>query len=166
MGPRSSIGSPVTFMIRPRVPGPTGTMMGDPVSDALLPRTRPSVPIFMSSQCLQLSTMNHNSLPSIAMHRTTFSPKCCYYEYQYICNDGCVSCRRRTATSRTSLLPPLSVTRALRMGGSLSVSNFTVLYYQHPILIMFEAPGQIFAGSGARRRRKNFQITHHPRRHQ
>lgn len=33
--------------------------------------------------------------------------------------------RRRTETSRTSLLPWLSVWRALRIGGSLAVSNFT-----------------------------------------
>lgn len=44
IGPRSSIGSPVTFMIRPRVPGPTGIMIGEPVSLTLDPRTRPSVP--------------------------------------------------------------------------------------------------------------------------
>ena len=44
MGPRSSMGSPVTFMMRPRVPGPTGTKMGYPVSFAVAPRTRPSVP--------------------------------------------------------------------------------------------------------------------------
>jgi hypothetical protein len=35
------------------------------------------------------------------------------------------------------------------MGGSLSVSNFTVSYYQHPVLIMSGALGQIFAGPGA-----------------
>jgi hypothetical protein len=46
MGPRSSMGSPVTFMIRPRVPGPTGIMIGEPVSVAIEPRTRPSVPSF------------------------------------------------------------------------------------------------------------------------
>ena len=32
-----------------------------------------------------------------------------------------------TATSRTSLLPPLSVVRALRMAGSCSVSNLTAM---------------------------------------
>ena len=58
MGPRSSMGSPVTFMMRPRVPTPTGTMMGLPVSVAFAPRTRPSV-------------------PSMAMHRTVCSPRCC-----------------------------------------------------------------------------------------
>ena len=44
IGPRSSIGSPVTLTIRPRVAGPTGIVMGAPVSTALEPRTRPSVP--------------------------------------------------------------------------------------------------------------------------
>lgn len=32
IGPLSSTGSPITFMIRPRVSWPTGTMMGAPVS--------------------------------------------------------------------------------------------------------------------------------------
>lgn len=32
-------------MIRPRVPGPTGIIIGEPVSVAVRPRTRPSVPI-------------------------------------------------------------------------------------------------------------------------
>jgi len=43
MGPRSSIGSPITLMILPRVSGPTGTKMGLPVSKTGYPRTRPSV---------------------------------------------------------------------------------------------------------------------------
>lgn len=45
MGPRSSMGSPMTFMIRPRHSGPTGIMIGAPVSMTLVPRTRPSVPM-------------------------------------------------------------------------------------------------------------------------
>lgn len=44
MGPRSSIGSPMTFMMRPRQAGPTGMRMGAPVSTTAWPRTRPSVP--------------------------------------------------------------------------------------------------------------------------
>ena len=32
IGPASSTGSPMTFMIRPRQPGPTGTVIGPPVS--------------------------------------------------------------------------------------------------------------------------------------
>ena len=32
IGPASSIGSPITFMMRPRVAGPTGTVIGPPVS--------------------------------------------------------------------------------------------------------------------------------------
>src|SRR5476651_1823292 len=58
MGPASSIGSPITFMMRPRVAGPTGTRMGVPVSITSWPRVRPSV-------------------VSMAMARTAFSPRCC-----------------------------------------------------------------------------------------
>ena len=43
MGPRSSMGSPMTLIILPRVSGPTGTRIGAPVSITLWPRTRPSV---------------------------------------------------------------------------------------------------------------------------
>lgn len=49
-GPRSSMGSPVTLMIRPRVPWPTGILMGAPVSSASAPRTRPSVPVYIVSR--------------------------------------------------------------------------------------------------------------------
>src|SRR5580704_10336582 len=58
MGPASSTGSPITFMMRPSVPGPTGTAIGRPVSCTDWPRTRPSV-------------------ESMAMQRTVDSPKCC-----------------------------------------------------------------------------------------
>ena len=54
-GPLSSMGSPMTLMIRPSVSGPTGIVMGDPTSTHAWPLTRPSV-------------------PSIAMVRTVFSP--------------------------------------------------------------------------------------------
>src|SRR3954462_13197330 len=57
IGPASSIGSPMTFMMRPRQAGPTGTVMGLPVSKTSWPRTRPSV-------------------VSMAMARTAFSPRC------------------------------------------------------------------------------------------
>jgi hypothetical protein len=57
IGPRSSIGSPITFMIRPRVIGPTGTRIWPPVSRTGWPRVRPSV-------------------ESIAMVRTVDSPRC------------------------------------------------------------------------------------------
>jgi hypothetical protein len=57
IGPASSTGSPMTFMMRPRHAGPTGTMIGEPVSVTSWPRTRPSV-------------------ESIAMVRTVFSPRC------------------------------------------------------------------------------------------
>jgi hypothetical protein len=57
IGPASSIGSPMTFMMRPSVPGPTGTMIEEPVSTTGWPRVRPSV-------------------VSMAMVRTVFSPRC------------------------------------------------------------------------------------------
>ena len=69
IGPRSSIGSPMTFMMRPSVFGPTGTRICEPVALTVWPRVRPSV-------------------ESMAIVRTTFSPRCC-------------------ATSRTRRLPPI-----------------------------------------------------------
>ena len=57
-GPASSTGSPMTFMMRPSVSSPTGTVIGAPVSVTAWPRTRPSV-------------------VSMAMQRTVFSPRCC-----------------------------------------------------------------------------------------
>src|SRR5579863_8888048 len=57
-GPASSTGSPMTLMMRPSVPTPTGTMIGAPVSATSWPRTRPSV-------------------VSMAMVRTVDSPRCC-----------------------------------------------------------------------------------------
>merc|ERR1719309_255680 len=86
MGPRSSMGSPMTLMILPRVSSPTGILMGEPVSTTAWPLTRPSV-------------------PSMAMVRTVFSPKC-------------------WATSRTSLGDLFVTSRALRISGSPS-SNWT-----------------------------------------
>src|ERR1700676_309882 len=58
IGPASSTGSPITFMMRPSVPAPTGTMIGLPVSPTSWPRPRPSA-------------------VSIAMVRTVDSPRCC-----------------------------------------------------------------------------------------
>jgi len=43
IGPLSSIGYPMTFMILPKHSGPTGTMIGLPVSSTGYPLTRPSV---------------------------------------------------------------------------------------------------------------------------
>src|ERR1700759_800770 len=57
IGPASSTGSPMTFMMRPSVPSPTGTAIGRPVSVTSWPRTRPSV-------------------ASIAIVRTVDSPRC------------------------------------------------------------------------------------------
>src|SRR6202451_1734995 len=57
IGPASSTGSRIRFMMRPSVPAPTGTMIGLPVSPTSWPRTRPSA-------------------VSIAMVRTVDSPRC------------------------------------------------------------------------------------------
>src|SRR5665213_1058008 len=57
IGPASSTGSPITFMMRPSVPTPTGTMIGLPVSPTSWPRAKPSA-------------------VSIAMVRTVYSPRC------------------------------------------------------------------------------------------
>src|SRR5713101_2913608 len=57
-GPASSTGSPMTLMMRPSVPSPTGTVIGPPLSLTSWPRTRPSV-------------------ESMATVRTVDSPKCC-----------------------------------------------------------------------------------------
>ena len=58
IGPLPSVASPITFISRPSVSGPTGTAIGPPVLRTSIPRTRPSV-------------------VSIAMQRTVFSPRCC-----------------------------------------------------------------------------------------
>ena len=55
-GPRSSIGSPMTLIMRPRVPGPTGTLIGEPTSTTFWPRT-------------------NRSVESMAIVRTVFWPK-------------------------------------------------------------------------------------------
>jgi hypothetical protein len=43
IGPLSSIGSPMTFIILPKVSGPTGTIIGPPVSLTGYPLIKPSV---------------------------------------------------------------------------------------------------------------------------
>ena len=58
IGPRSSTGTPTTFMMRPSTSRPTGTWIGLPVFSTGMPRTRPSV-------------------VSMAMVRTLCSPRCC-----------------------------------------------------------------------------------------
>ena len=58
IGPASSIGRPSTSMMRPSVPGPTGTVMPAPVFFAFMPRRRPSD-------------------EPIAIVRTMPSPSCC-----------------------------------------------------------------------------------------
>jgi len=67
------MGSPMTFIILPRVSGPTGTMMGLPVSFTSCPLTRPSV-------------------ESKAIVRTLFPPKCWATSRTKRC---CVPCTSR-----------------------------------------------------------------------
>jgi hypothetical protein len=57
MGPLSSMGYPITFIILPKVSGPTGTIIGFPVSTTPYPLTKPSV-------------------ESMAIVLTLLSPKC------------------------------------------------------------------------------------------
>lgn len=73
-------------MIRPKVSAPTGILIGDPVSLTFDPRIKPSV-------------------PSIAIVRTVFSPKC-------------------WATSKIRRGVRFSTSRAFKIGGRLS-SNWT-----------------------------------------
>jgi hypothetical protein len=111
----------MTLRMRPSVPGPTGTMIGAPVSFTSWPLTRPSVACIMM-QDLRIKIVNGWSVDwsafksdvayaeddgirinvtSILMVRTVFSPRC-------------------WATSSTRRgLPAATVTsRALRIGGS------------------------------------------------
>eukprot|EP00961_Rhodomonas_salina_P273591 3696797-Rhodomonas_salina.2 len=83
MGPRSSMGSPITLIMRPRSSGPAGTMMGAPVSTTGCPRTRPSV-------------------ASIAMVRTVFSPRCCATSSTRRMGCSCTSSALRMAGSSPS----------------------------------------------------------------
>ena len=71
-GPLSSIGSPITLIILPRVSGPTGTIMGLPVSATSYPLTRPSV-------------------ESKAIVRTLFPPKCWATSRTKRCGVPCTS---------------------------------------------------------------------------
>lgn len=57
ISPFSSMGSPITFIILPKVSGPTGIIIGFPVSATVYPLTKPSV-------------------ASIAIDLTLLSPKC------------------------------------------------------------------------------------------
>ena len=67
IGPPPSIGCPVTFIILPSVPGPTGTEIGPPVSTASIPLDSPCV-------------------GSMAMHRTVLSPTCCIVSRVIVCS--------------------------------------------------------------------------------
>lgn len=95
------------------------------MSVALEPRTRPSVPAGIHQRC-----------PSDRIRvAKTYRPwqcngRCSHPNvaaiHQYGVPEGRVL-GVLTATSRTSLLPPLSVVKALRIAGSCSVSNLTAM---------------------------------------
>ena len=103
----------VTFMIRPRVAGPTGMVMGAPVSVALAPRVRPSVPSYNTYQPI-FRVAKFESCFTMAMQRTTFSPRCC-------------------ETSRTSFWPLFSTWRASRILGRFAPSNLTTFDVRNEI---------------------------------
>lgn len=69
IGPLSSIGSPITFIILPKVSGPTGIMIGFPVSTTAYPLTNPSVEsmaidlTLLSPKCWATSKTNLFSVP-------------------------------------------------------------------------------------------------------
>src|SRR6266550_3247838 len=112
IGPASSTGSPITFMMRPSVPAPTGTMIGLPVSPTSWPRTRPSA-------------------VSMAMVRTVDSPRCCATSSTRRLPPFCVSSAFRMAgrcpSNCTSTTAPMTcVIRPLWLAGvamNLSPSN-------------------------------------------
>ncbi len=77
MSPRWSTGSPSTFMIRPRLGRPTGTVMAWPVSSTAIPRTTPSVEDMATARtwlrpmcCCTSSVTSSSGCPSPAGRRT------------------------------------------------------------------------------------------------
>lgn len=74
IGPLSSIGSPITFIILPSVSSPTGIDIGFPVSVTCYPLTRPSVESIAivltleSPKCYATSRING---PSVSASLTT-----------------------------------------------------------------------------------------------
>jgi len=69
IGPLSSIGSPITFIILPKVSSPTGTIIGDAVSKTTYPLTKPSVESIAivltleSPRCWETSSTNLFTVP-------------------------------------------------------------------------------------------------------
>jgi hypothetical protein len=95
------------------------------LSVALLPRTRPSVPksnvrIAIPETSMTVRPTVHGNASYDALAEMLLWSVSMPKQQGRRCRSW------RTATSRTSLLPPFCVSRALRMGGSFSVSNLTV----------------------------------------
>lgn len=111
-------------MILPRVPGPTGIIIGFPVSVAFCPRVRPSVPKITHLRHLYQEVSfylsNYHPSQSSAQH---FHPNVAIASSAPMFQPS--SAIKQTATSRTSFCPLFSVFKALKIGGSLSESNFT-----------------------------------------
>ena len=135
-------------MMRPRHSGPTGMVIGAPVSitwsvravqrercRTLAPRTRPSVPV-------QISRVPHRfDAPSMAIVRTVFSPRCCAH-----------SRTRRPPRSPGPRGPaPISPAgtrraRTFRIGGRFSPSNWTSTTAPMTVLTEPTCGGQRHAG--------------------
>src|SRR5438477_7524247 len=114
IGPASSTGSPITFMMRPSVPAPTGTSIGWPVSVTSWPRTRPSV-------------------ASIAIVRTVDSPRCCATSSTRRLPPFLVSSELRMAgkwpSNCTSTTAPMTwVTRPIWLAAVAILLSFEILY--------------------------------------
>lgn len=115
-------------MILPSVPGPTGIIIGFPVSVAFCPRVRPSVPknthLRHLYQEISFYLSNYHPSQSSAQH---FRPNVAIASSAHMLQPSSAS--KQTATSRTSFCPLFSVFKALKIGGSLSESNFTKEYH-------------------------------------
>lgn len=101
--------------------------MGDPVSVTDRPRTRPSVPGNFGQYCFVTEqspgrkfTVHSNGSDYIFTQMLLLNSK---PKSQTL---GGWLDSRRTATSRINFWPAFSVSKALRIGGSASVSNFTI----------------------------------------
>src|SRR5665647_3041710 len=119
IGPASSTGSPITFMMRPSVPRPTGTMIGLPVSLTSWPRTRPSA-------------------VSIATVRTVDSPRCCATSSTRRLPPFCVSSALRMAgrcpSNCTSTTAPMTcVMRPVWLAGVAMKTLSFEFYLKRPL---------------------------------
>ena len=101
MGPLSSTYSPMTFMILPKVSGPTGILIGAPESRTSWPLTKPSV-------------------PSMAVVLAVLSPKCWATSKTSLVSVPCTSRAFRMGGSPSSnwTSPTTPVTATVPSGGA------------------------------------------------